>query len=102
MFDLSHRIPLCFNFKSRLKELLKSTDWPEQILTLLKLQSPCSPRMYGLLKVHKQGIPLHPIVNAIGASMFDITKYLARLLKPMVRQGAQHIKNSAMFSEFID
>lgn len=86
----------------KLNLLLKSTDWPDQIQTQLKPKSSRPPRMYGLLKVHKQRIPLLLIGSTIGTPTFDIAKYLAGLHKPMEGGSECHIKPSVMFVEFID
>ena len=41
-----------------------------------------SPKFYGLPKVHKQGIPLRPIVSSIGSATYNTAKELSRILKP--------------------
>lgn len=38
-------------------------------------------RLYRLLKIHKDGMPLRPIVSSIGSLTYDLSKYLATLLK---------------------
>ena len=43
-----------------------------------------SPKFYGLCKVHKEGMPLRPIVSSIGAVTYETSKKLARILKPLV------------------
>jgi hypothetical protein len=40
-------------------------------------------RIYGLPKLHKPGIPLRPIVSAVGAYCHKLAKYLASILKPL-------------------
>ena len=44
----------------------------------------CSPKFYGLPKVHKEGMPLRPIVSSIGAMTYEKSKELSRILKPLV------------------
>ena len=41
-------------------------------------------KFYGLPKIHKEGIPLRPIVSSIGAASYATSKELARILKPLV------------------
>ena len=41
------------------------------------------PQLYGLPKVHKDGIPLRPIVSAIGSPTYSLSKELARILSPL-------------------
>ena len=42
----------------------------------------CTPKMYGLPKIHKKEAPLRPIVSSIGSVMYQSAKYLARLIGP--------------------
>ncbi|XP_048524257.1 integrator complex subunit 3 homolog [Dendroctonus ponderosae] len=55
------------------------------------------PRLYGLPKIHKEGIPLRPIVSAPGSLTYDIAKYLSSLLQPHLRSTETYIKNSEHF-----
>lgn len=59
------------------------------------------PRLYGVPKIHKTGIPLRPIVSTIGAPTYSLPKYLVRLLKPMVG-GCVHVKDSIIFANTVD
>ena len=59
------------------------------------------PKFYGLPKVHKEGIPLRPIVSSIGAVSYETSKELARILKPLVRKSPHHIHNTQDFIEQI-
>ena len=52
------------------------------------------PAFYGLPKVHKENSPLRSIVSSIGAVTYDIAKYLATVLGPLVGQSEHHILNS--------
>ena len=42
------------------------------------------PRLYGLVKIHKQDAPLCPVISAIGSGLYPASKYLAQVLKPLV------------------
>ena len=42
-----------------------------------------SPKFYGLPKVHKDGIPLRPIVSSVGSVAFETAKELSRILKSL-------------------
>ena len=44
-------------------------------------------KFYGLSKVHKDGMPLRPIVSRIGAVTYETLKELAKILKPLVRRA---------------
>ena len=58
-----------------------------------------SPKFYGLPKVHKDGIPLRPIVSSVGSVSYETGKELSRILKPLVGKTEHHVKNS---KDFID
>ena len=49
------------------------------------LSPQCStpPQMYGLPKLRKDGIPLRPIVSAIGSPTYRLAKKLAGILSPL-------------------
>lgn len=67
----------------RISLLLRKLSLPE----IVKRKKSIPHRLYGLLKVHKNKIPLRPIVSSIRSPTKDLAKYLTDLLKP-------HIGNS--------
>ncbi|KAG8239039.1 hypothetical protein J437_LFUL018288 [Ladona fulva] len=79
--------------------LLKKSGIPDETIRSLRPQSPVSPRLYGLPKIHKEGVPLRPIVSAINSPTHLLAKYLARLLTPHVGESNHHVKNSAEFND---
>ena len=60
-----------------------------------------SPKFYGLPKIHKEGVPLRPIVSSIGAVTYYTSKELSRIIKPLVRRSPYHIQNSRDFIQQI-
>ena len=54
-----------------------------------------APRFYGLPKIHKANCPMWPIVSACGTAMYQLAKFLTKILKkvyrdyPYVCQGQQ-------------
>ena len=58
--------------------------------------------MYGLPKIHKPDVPLIPIVSFYSSSSYQLSKYLCRLLSPLVGNTPTHIRNSSEFSTFIN
>ena len=58
-----------------------------------------SPKFYGLPKIHKQDIPLRPIVSSTGTVSYNTSKELANILKPLVGWTTHHLKNT---KDFID
>ena len=59
------------------------------------------PQLYGLPKVHKEGIPFRPIISAIGWPTYSLAKELARILSPLVGRTSSFIKNSTHFVQKI-
>ncbi|KAG8236414.1 hypothetical protein J437_LFUL012835 [Ladona fulva] len=60
------------------------------------------PRLYGLPKIHKDGIPLRPIVSAINSPTYNLAKYLTGLLSPHVGKCEHHIRNSSHLINILD
>ncbi|KAL9984199.1 hypothetical protein ACROYT_G006470, partial [Oculina patagonica] len=73
---------------------------------------------YGLPKIHKvepkqmddrftlpenteTRIPLRPINSCIGAPTYELSKYLASLLKHLVNETEYSVKNAKQFAEFV-
>jgi hypothetical protein len=61
--------------------LLKKSILTEDICKQLRSSGSRPPRLYRLPKIHKEGVPLRPIVNNIGATTYQLSKYLAGLLR---------------------
>ena len=61
---------------------------------------PTVPAFYGLPKIHKPDpVPVRPIVSACGSVTYDIAKYAAEILSPLVGKTVHHIKNSKEFHQ---
>ena len=41
------------------------------------------PKLYGLAKVHKDGVPLRPVISFPGSAYHNLAKYLSKILKPI-------------------
>ena len=60
-----------------------------------------APKFYGLPKIHKEDVPLRPIVSSIGSVTYGVAKELSRILKPLVGNSIYHVNNSKEFAEEI-
>ena len=60
-----------------------------------------SPKFYGLPKVHKEGMPLRPIVSSREAVCYETAKELARILKPLVGRSPYCVHNTKDFIQLI-
>ena len=78
-------------------ELIKKSGILEEELRNVRPKAPAPPRIYGLPKIHKTGVPLRPIVSAIGAPTYNLAKYLSGVLAPFVGRCEHHVKNSMEF-----
>ena len=46
-----------------------------------------TPKYYGLPKVHKEEIPLRPIISSVGSVTYETARDLSRILKPWTANG---------------
>ena len=72
------RILLCHNFINK------------RIFKHLKPVGTKYPHMYGLPKIHKEGVPLRPILSMCGSPYHQLAKYLVQLLQPISKDIATH------------
>ena len=57
--------------------------------------------LYGLPKLHKQGVPLHPIVSTIGSATYQLAKCLTTIISPLAGQITSFVRSSAHFTELL-
>ena len=63
---------------------------------------PTIPAFYGLPKIHKpEAIPVRPIVSSIDSPTYNLAKYAASVLGPLVGSTPHHIENTKDFVEKI-
>ena len=59
-------------------------------------------QMYGLSKIHKQNIPLRPILSIIVSAQQELAKWLSEVLDPVFQKYSKHcIKDPFAFADFI-
>ena len=91
--------------KNKLIALLKTIKAKGEISdTIYKRLYPTqasSPKYYGLPKVHKEGVPLRPIISRRGAVTYETAKELSRILKPLVGRSPHHVQNTQDFIKSI-
>ena len=69
------------NFNNKMKNIMRSKqDLVKQCSTI----SPSLPYLYGLVKTHKPGNPIRPIISSVGSATYKLSKYLVKVLSPMV------------------
>lgn len=60
------------------------------------------PKYYALPKIHKDGIPLRPIVSSRGSPFYNLCKHYHNILKHITGHRDSHIKNSFDFKNKIN
>ena len=58
------------------------------------------PRFYGLWKIHKVNVPLRPIVSFVNSPTYNISKFLYKIIKPLMTNRFS-VKNSIDFIDHI-
>lgn len=79
--------------------LLKSDHIDENNSRFLKCNNGICPKMYFLPKIHKQDYPLRPVVSYVGSPLYNLSKFLAKLLDHIFERDERYIKDSF---EFVD
>ena len=87
------------NFNKKARKIMKQSDQGKRFFHLLE-ESPKSPRLRGLPKVHKLGMPMRPIISGIGSAPHKLAKVLAKpLTRALGTLSGGHIRNT---SDMID
>ena len=84
---------------SMLKSIKAKGGMSEELYKRLYPTGAGSPKFYGLPKIHKLGMPLRPTVSNTGTVIYQTSKEVARILKPLVGRSPHHVKNT---QDFID
>ncbi|KAJ8019162.1 hypothetical protein HOLleu_42440 [Holothuria leucospilota] len=82
-----------------IKELKEQNKLNKKQATQLTPRNSLPSRIYGLPKVHKEGIPLRPIVSSINSPSYNLARHLADILPPLSGKRMSYIKNSQHFVE---
>lgn len=81
-------------FNQRVRKILNKSERGKKLIGLLE-EAPRPPRMRGLPKIHKDGIPMRPITSGIGSAPHRLSKVLARPLSNILGSiSGAHLKNS--------
>ena len=83
------------------KPILKHCTIPNQYKTYALLNNDRTPVMYGLPKVHKDGVPIRPIVSSISAPFDGIAWILDRILQPLLKLILTITLSTKDFTQYI-
>ncbi|XP_072022412.1 uncharacterized protein [Amphiura filiformis] len=59
------------------------------------------PKFYGLIKIHKAGAPLRPIISSIGSATYELARFVSGIISPLIGNTEHHITNTQSFVEDI-
>ena len=95
------KIDLTTNVERKLNkfiyELYRNDKINQALYYHLRSTDGLAPRIYGLPKIHKPNCPLRPIVSFINSPLYNLSKFLADVLKPLVGSNNFTMKNSFEF-----
>ena len=103
-YQLLKRYPTVFlerKMNLQLLHLVRMGRLHNDVYLRLRSSPGRTPLFYGLPKVHKPSVPLHPIVSFVSSPTHHLSKFLADLLQPVVGKASSHVKNSREFVDFI-
>ena len=66
-----------------LRDHVKSNEINDELYNRLRPSGCQPPRIYGLPKIHKDGVPLRPIASCINSPSYMLSKHIAQLLSPL-------------------
>src|SRR5690606_5479908 len=80
-----------------LLKIFKSFPDHQRTYRQLRCWNGSIPRLYGLPKLHKEGILLRPIVDFPTSPLYGLAKYLHFILQPLTGQRSSHVSDSKHF-----
>ena len=89
-------------FQRRLRSLLNGKSITQEIFETIRPVGSQRPKMYGLPKVHKENVPLRPVLSMIGSPQHLVAKWLVKMLQPVLMRYSTHVvKDSFTFAKEI-
>ena len=86
----------------RLLQFFKSKFLSKETYERIRPAGSQRPRMYGVPKIHKAGVPLRPILSMVGSAQHELAKWLAEVLIPVSNMYSTYcISDSFVFSEIV-
>ena len=59
-------------------------------------------KAYGLVKIHKNGFPIRPIISAINSPLYNISKFFTQFLTKNLKKPSSHVDNNLILKEKIN
>lgn len=90
------------NITERLKSLQCKGIINEQTFKQLRPKGTTTPRMYGIPKMHKPGMPLRPILSMVASPYHELAKWLVDAIEPVRKGFTPHsLKDTFEFIEHV-
>ncbi|XP_011858342.1 PREDICTED: uncharacterized protein LOC105555901, partial [Vollenhovia emeryi] len=83
--------------EKKTSSLIKKANLPPLTTKYLTPSDSSASRLYGLPKIHKESVPLRPIVSNIGGHTYQLARYLTKPLQKLTGLNDSHIRNSMDF-----
>ena len=91
--------------KVKINRILKTLETKGEITTQtyqrIRASGSQSPRIYGLPKIHKANTPLRPIVSCINSPTYKLSRFIAKILSPLVGSTDSFVMNTGHFVEMM-
>ena len=85
--------------RNTLCQLRKKRKFTKREYEMIYPSDPIPPRMYGVIKAHKDNYPMRIIVSTVGTPVYGLSQYLVDLIQPTLNENEIRIKNSSAFVE---
>ena len=86
---------------AQLLQLKKKGSIPDGLYNKLRSPGSQTPLLYGLPNVHTSGILLRPIVSFVSSPLYELSKYLSKILAPLIGNSDSFVRSSSEFVSFI-
>ena len=73
---------------------------PSNLINVVKNKFPSLSYCYGIPKVHKQVVPMRPIISCSGSVVCNLSKWLAKQLFPLLGIISGAVYNSTSYNDF--
>ena len=89
----------------KINRILKTLETKGEITTQtyqrIRASGSQPPRIYGLPKIHKANTPLRPIVSCINSPTYKLSRFIAKILSPLVGSTDSFVMNRGHFVEMM-
>ena len=97
-----HTTPIEVKFQKQLRKWVKSGLLFPEVSDSIRPVGSIRPSLYGLPKIHKDGVPLWPILSMFASAQQKVANWLSSVLQPILEHFSHFcIKDSFSFSKIV-